>query len=84
MSKTDNREQLDTLQKRLNRKIEGYLNQLAKSEQTECEEAQGTVQEALKALRTGQKKLDTLSERMDNTAILQWCETEREANTFRA
>lgn len=84
MSKTYNRKQLDTLQKRLNRKVERYLNQLATSENSENEEAQGTVQEALKALRTRQKKLDTLSEWMTTTGMTQCCETEPDAKRMRS
>jgi len=84
MSKTYNRKQLDSLQQRLNRKIEGYLHQLAKSEQTESEEVQGEVQEALKTLRSRQAKLNTLSRRMDNTKATQCCETEPDAKRMRS
>lgn len=67
MSKTYNRKQLDALQKRLNRKINGYLAELARSEQSEMVCEQGSAQEALGKLQSRQKKLDALEREMDET-----------------
>lgn len=84
MSKTYNRKQLDALQKRLTRKINGYLNELAKSEQTENEETQGSVLDALNKLQSRQKKLDALARKMDESHATQCCETEPDAKRMRS
>lgn len=84
MSKTYNRKQLDALQKRLNRKIHGYLEELARSEQAENEATQGSVQEALNKLRNRQKRLDVLAQELDENNATQCCETEPEAKRMRS
>lgn len=84
MSKTYNRKQLDALQKRLNRKINGYLAELARSEQSEMADEQGSVQEALGKLQSRQKKLDALAQEMDKTNATQCCETEPQAKRMRS
>ncbi len=84
MSKTYNRKQLDALQNRLNRKIEGYLSLLAKSEQAESDEEQGSVQAALDKLLKRKEKLDTLSQQMNDSGDKQCCETEPEAKRMRS
>lgn len=82
MSKTYNRKQLDDLQKRLNRKIDGYLQLLATSEQLDAE-AKGTVQDALNTLQKRKEKLEVLSKSLDEGAS-QCCETEPEAKRMRS
>lgn len=84
MSKTYNRKQLDALQKRLNRKIHGYLSELEKSDQAEKEQEQGSVQDALNKLVQRKKKLDALASEMDETNASQCCETEADAKRMRS
>lgn len=84
MSKTYNRKQLDALQKRLSRKINGYLDELAKSEQAESADEQGSVQEALRELQSRQKKLNALACDIDQNNTTQCCETEPEAKRMRS
>ena len=82
MSKTFNRKQLDDLQKRLNRKIDGYLHLLAKSEQLDMDE-KGCVEEALSKLQKRKAKLEGLSKSLDEGAS-QCCETEPDAKRMRS
>src|SRR5690606_21094134 len=84
MSKTYNRKQLDRLQKRLNRQIEGYLNLLKQSEQGEAESSPGAVEAALKKLQQRQSRLDALSNTMDEQGLSQVCETEAEVKRMRS
>ena len=84
MSKTYNRQQLEALHKRLNRRIDGYLNRLAKSEQPENEAEQGSIKKALKQLQARKEKLTTLSQTMDETQVKQCCETEPDAKRMRS
>lgn len=84
MSKTYNRKQLDDLQKRLNRQIEGYLIKLAQSEKHESEEGAGNIEEALAALQKRQQALSELAEDMKQKGTKQCCETEPEAKRMRS
>ena len=84
MSKTYNRKQLDALQKQLNRKIDGYLNTLAQSEQNEDNSTQGDVEKALRQLQIHKHKVDDLSKYMDETNAKQVCETEPDAKRMRS
>lgn len=82
MSKTYNRKQLDDLQKRLNRKIDGYLHRLATSEQLDAD-AKGSVQDAVSKLQKRKTKLEALSKSLDEGAS-HCCETEPEAKRMRS
>lgn len=84
MSKTYNRKQLDALQKRLNRKIEGYLRVLEQSEQCENDNTSGSVQDALAKLQRRQARLAEMAEAMDTQDLSQCCETEPEARRMRS
>lgn len=84
MSKTYNHKQLDDLQKRLNRQIEGYLTKLAQSEQREPEEDAGDIKEAIAALKKRQKTLSELAKDMEQKGSKQCCETEPEAKRMRS
>lgn len=84
MGKTYNRKQLDDLQKRLNRQIEGYLTKLAQSEKHEPEEDTGNVKEALDTLKKRQQTLSELAEDMEQKGAKQCCETEPEAKRMRS
>lgn len=84
MSKTYNRQQLDKLQKQLNRKIQGYLNRLAESDKQESDEETGSVKAALAKLQARSEKLEQLSNKMDSTGAKQCCETEPEAKRMRS
>jgi transposase len=84
MSKTYNRKQLDALQKRLNRKIEGYLHRLEQSEQDDHADHQGSVQQALAKLQHRQAKLLDMAKAMDEQGLSQCCETEPEAKRMRS
>jgi len=84
LSKTYNRKQLDTLQKRLNRQIEGYLQLLKQSEQDDDTPADGCVEAALKRLQARQSTLTTLSDRMDEQGLSHVCETEAEVKRMRS
>lgn len=84
LSKTYNRKQLDALQKRLNRRVEGYLYQLEQSDQGEDDSDQGEVEEALKQLQQRQSKLNELSDMMDEQGLSQVCESEVDAKRMRS
>ena len=84
MSKTYNRKQLEALQKRLNRKIDGYLNVLAKSEQSENDDEQGSVKSALNKLKARKEKLDVAAQVMKEADAKQCCETEPDAKRMRS
>lgn len=84
MSKTYNRQQLEALNKRLDRKIDGYLSVLATSEKDEGKEQSGSVQAALDKLNKRKERLELIAQAMDEAQATQCCETDPDAKRMRS